>query len=159
MDKSSKMIKKVPVVGTKADVDDVVDDVEFEPPVPVVFKNKDGKVKCAAFVELADTPKRRARGLSKRASLGKMSGMIFDCTGPFWMKDVEFPLDLLFTDEYGKITEKTAMALDKEGDNLYPAHKYDSANAIELPFGFCDRHGVEVGDRVETADLVSRSGR
>jgi uncharacterized membrane protein (UPF0127 family) len=155
MDKSSKMIKKVPAVGTKADKD-VADDVEFEPPVPVVFKDDKGKVKCAAFIELADTPARRARGLSKRASLGKMSGMLFDCTGPFWMKDVEFPLDLLFTDEYGRITEKTAMAMDKEGDNLYPAHKYDSANAIELPFGFCDRHGVGVGDVVCAAELQGR---
>jgi uncharacterized membrane protein (UPF0127 family) len=154
MDKSSKMVKKVPAVGTRADPEDV----KFEPPVPVVFKDRRGKVKCAAFVELADTPERRARGLSKRASLGKMSGMVFDCAGPFWMKDVEFPLDLLFTDEYGRITEKTAMDLDKDGDNLYPAHKYDSANAIELPLGFCDRHGIEVGDVVSAAS-VTREGR
>lgn len=153
MDKSSKMVKKVPAVGTKADGDES-DAVEFEPPVPVVFKGSDGEVKCAAFVELADTPERRRVGLSKRASLGKMSGMVFDCTGPFWMKDVEFPLDLLFTDEYGRITEKTAMAVDRDGDNLYPAHKYDSANAIELPLGFCDRHGVEIGDVVVPAEVA-----
>ena len=153
MKKSSKMVKKVTAVGTKADDPEV----EFDPPVPIVFKDRKGKVKCAAFVELADTPERRARGLSKRASLGKMAGMVFDCAGPFWMKDVEFPLDLVFTDKYGRITEKTAMAIDRDGDNLYPAHKYDSENAIELPYGFCDRHGIEVGDRAVTASL-SRGG-
>lgn len=149
MRKGAKMVKKVPAVGTKSDGGDV----EFDPPVPVVFRDRKGKVKCAAFVELADTPERRARGLSKRASLGKMSGMVFDCAGPFWMKDVEFPLDLVFTDDSGVITEKTAMAVDRDGRNLYPAHKWASTHAVELPEGFCDAHGVEVGDSVVPAEL------
>ena len=136
------MTKLVPATG-----------VRFDPPVPVVFRDPGGRTKCAAFLEFADTPERRRVGLSKRASLGAMSGMLFDCAGPFWMKDVAFPLDLVFTDESGRITEKTAMALDRDGDNLYPAHRYESANAIELPSGFCDAHGVEVGDEVVPVGL------
>lgn len=148
MQKNSKMVKNVPAVGVRADRKDAA---LFDSAVPVFFKGKKGKVKCAAFVELADTPERQRVGLSKRASLGKMSGMVFSCTGPFWMKDVEFPLDLVFTDDSGRILEKTAMAVDKEGRTLYPSSVDGSTHAVELPYGFCDRHGIEVGDTI-TAD-------
>lgn len=146
------MVKKVPATGTKSDGSEV----KFDAPVPVVFKGRDGKPKCAAFVELADTPERRAAGLSKRASLGKMAGMVFDCRGPFWMKDVEFPLDLLFTDDSGTVTEKTAMAVDKSGRILYSSLDPSSTHAIELPSGFCDRHGIEVGDSVVPSGLQDK---
>lgn len=154
MDKRSKLVKMVPAVGTKVDSG-------RDLPRKVVMKIKDGetgKVKCAAIVEIADTPELRTRGLSKRASLGKMSGMFFDCHGPFWMKDVEFPLDLCYVDDYGKVTEKVAMELDKEGRNLYPRTKFASVSAIELPHGFCDRHGIKVGDVFEPARMVKRNG-
>lgn len=150
MDKESVIVKKVPAVGTK---------VESEKDLPrkVVMKIKDGetgKTKCAAFVEIADTQELRRKGLSKRAALGKMSGMFFDCHGPFWMKDVEFPLDLCYVDEYGKVTEKMAMSVDKEGRTLYPRTKTASVNAIELPSGFCDKHGIKIGDVLVPAKMV-----
>lgn len=151
MKKTSKLVKKITAVGTKADAQDLKE--MFDPPVPVVFRDGKGRKKCAAFLELADTRERRERGLSKRASLGKMSGMVFNCRGPFWMKDVEFPLDLVFTDRAGHITEKTAMAMDRSGSTLYPAHDMRSMNAIELPRGFCDKYGVDVGDTVSVAEL------
>ena len=150
MGKKSKIVKRVPAVGTKTDS-------ENDLPKRVVMRIRDGetgRTKCAAFVEIANTPELRRRGLSKRASLGKMSGMFFDCHGPFWMKDVEFPLDLCYVDESGKVTEKMAMPVDKEGKNLYPRTKTASVSALELPFGFCDRHGVKVGDVLVPSKMV-----
>ena len=73
MDKASKMTKRIPAIGVKTEKGD---SVAFDAPVPVLFKGKDGCTKGAAFVELADTPERRERGLSKRASLGRMGGMV-----------------------------------------------------------------------------------
>ena len=73
MDKKSLIVKKVPATGTKVDS-------ERDLPRRVVMKIKDGetgKTKCAAFVEIADTDALRRKGLSKRASLGRMSGMFF----------------------------------------------------------------------------------
>lgn len=139
--KTSKLVKTIPAVGHKADPHDI--------PKKVLMKFEDGetgKTKCAAFVEIADTEPLRRRGLSKRASLGRSEGMWFDCHGPFWMKDVEFPLDLCYLDEYGKVTEKVAMVKDKEGRTLYPRQKYASVQAIELPAGFCDKNGIKIGD-------------
>ena len=72
--------------------------------------------------------------------------MYFDCKGPFWMKDVEFPLDLCYLDESGVVTEKVAMAKDKTGSTLYPRKNMESIQAIELPAGYCSEHGIKIGD-------------
>jgi uncharacterized membrane protein (UPF0127 family) len=85
-----------------------------------------------------------------------MSGMFFDCAGPFWMKGVEFPLDLVFTDESGRVTEKTAMAVDKEGSRRYYPGDPESRNAVELPLAFCERHGIGAGDTIEPVSLSGR---
>jgi len=140
MKKISKLVKRIPAVGHEAG---------DEVPKRVLMKFEDGetgRTKCAAFIEIADTQPLRTRGLSKRASIGRNDGMWFDCRGPFWMKDVEFPLDLCYLDESGAVTEKIAMAKDKAGRTLYSRTKYASVQAVELPAGFCDRHGIKVGD-------------
>lgn len=139
MIKWSKIIKRISGVATKSS--DVPKKVlmKFESP-------KTGKTKCAMVVEIADTQELRRKGLSKRASLGKNAGMYFDCNGPFWMKDVEFPLDLCYLDEAGRVTEKVAMAKDKLGRTLYPRQKSASIQAIELPYGYCDKKGIKIGD-------------
>lgn len=149
-EKGAKMTKKVDAVGEK------VDDREMK---RLAFRFRDGKTsrtKCAAFVEIADTAERRRVGLSKRASMDDMGGMFFDCKGPFWMKDVNFPLDLCYLDEHGAITEKIAMAKDVDGTKLYPRTKEASVHAIELPAGFCDRFGLKVGDYITVEGKVRK---
>ena len=72
--------------------------------------------------------------------------MFFDKAGTFWMKDVNFPLDIVFVDKRGKILEKYGMIVDKTGSTLYaPTKKAD--HAIELPFGFIDKYGIKEGDK------------
>ena len=137
MNKRSKLVKRIPGMA-EADI-----------PKKVLMKFEDPETahtKCAMVVEIADTRDLRERGLSKRASIGKSSGMYFDCHGPFWMKDVEFPLDLCYLDESGAVTEKVAMAKDKLGRTLYPRKSANSVQAIELPAGFCSKHGIKIGD-------------
>lgn len=117
--------------------------------VAMAFEDgKSGRAKALSLVEIADTPSLRRTGLSKRASIGSVDGMYFDCRGPFWMKDVEFPLDLCYLDAGGVVTEKVAMAKDKNGGTLYHASSPRSVSAVELPSGFCRRFGIAVGDRL-----------
>ena len=144
MKKKSKLTKIVDCVGYETNAR-----LENEIPKKVLMKIEDGdtcRTKCAAFIEIADTPYLQSKGLMKRASLGNASGMWFDCKGPFWMKNVEFPLDLCYIDNKGVITEKMAMAKDKKGRTLYRCKKAESVQAIELPYGFCDKHGIKIGD-------------
>ena len=55
-------------------------------------------------VEVADTLKKRRLGLGKRTSLKKGWGMlfIFEKRKPyrFWMKDMQFPLDIIWLDNH-----------------------------------------------------------
>jgi len=55
-------------------------------------------------VEVADTLKKRSLGLGKRTSLKKGWGMlfVFEKRKPhrFWMKDMQFPLDIIWLDNY-----------------------------------------------------------
>ena len=55
-------------------------------------------------VEVADTLKKRSLGLGKRTSLKKDWGMlfVFETLKPhrFWMKDMQFPLDIIWLDNH-----------------------------------------------------------
>jgi len=55
-------------------------------------------------VEVADTIKKRNLGLGKRASLKKNWGMLFVFEKRkhhrFWMKDMQFPLDIIWLDNH-----------------------------------------------------------
>lgn len=114
------------------------------------FKGSDGQVKAAALVMIADTPGLRELGLSGRKALDQGTGMFFDKAGTYWMKDVGFPLDIVFTDAKGKILHKEAMAVEK--NPARPRALYSgplgTEHAVELPGGWCEAHGIGIGDTV-----------
>lgn len=119
--------------------------------VKVVFTGADGTVKAAATLEIADTDETRAAGLSKRASLPDGRGMFFDRAGAYWMKDVNFPLDLTFVTKEGEVLETVAMPVDRGGVFHYSPSRENAAkaaHAIETPMGFLAAHGVGPGDTV-----------
>lgn len=119
--------------------------------VKVTFVGPDGKVKAAAVLEVADTPETRAAGLSKRASLDDGHGMFFDRAGVYWMKDVNFPLDLTFVTKEGEVLETVPMPVDRNGVFHYSPsveNAAKAAHAIETPLGYLAAHGVVPGDTV-----------
>ena len=119
--------------------------------VKVSFTGADGTVKASAVLEIADTDETRAAGLSKRAALADGHGMFFDCAGIYWMKDVNFPLDLTFVTKEGEVLETVAMPLDRGGVFHYSpsvANAAKAAHAIETPLGYLAAHGVAPGDLV-----------
>ena len=58
-------------------------------------------------VSVADTPEKREQGLSGTASLTDKQGMLFVFDSPnrpsFWMKDMNYSLDIIWIDENKKI--------------------------------------------------------
>lgn len=103
-------------------------------------------------VEIADTPPTRALGLSGRSLLAPGTGMLFVFQTPgyhsFWMKDMQFPLDILWFDAQGVLVEMIEHApvlLDDQPLSTYTPH-HPITYALELASGFARTYGFEIGD-------------
>lgn len=104
-------------------------------------------------VEVVDTDASRAQGLSGHAPLESDQGMLFvfetDGAYPFWMKDMLFPIDILWVDAQGKVVH-----IEKNvAPDTYPASFTPDSPAryvLEVPAGFTDQHDIQIGD---TANL------
>lgn len=120
-----------------------------------VFSGKDGKKKAGALLQIADTVQKKKKGLSNRESLEPFGGMVFPGSRYFWMKDTNFPLELVYTDANGVIVDKIDMPVDKEGKNTYYSQKPEAKDAYELPSGFFEKNKLEIGDRISRKKLRS----
>jgi len=108
-------------------------------------------------LEVADSPEERVKGLSGRDSLGENEGMVFvfEQPGiyPFWMRQMKFELDFLWVRDCRvvELTEKvppTAWQSGRAGPTrVSPSQPVDMV--IEVNGGFVERHGVELGDKIE----------
>jgi uncharacterized membrane protein (UPF0127 family) len=96
-------------------------------------------------VEVASNQAQEEQGLSGRASLPQGRGMLlaFQYNGDWgiWMKDMEFPIDILFISETGSVVSIDAnVSPDTYPQVFYPplAVRY----VLELPAGFAAAHGI-----------------
>ncbi|MBX4200205.1 DUF192 domain-containing protein [Candidatus Parcubacteria bacterium] len=100
-------------------------------------------------VYIADTPALEELGLSYRKSLPANTGMLFIFSTPsapgFWMKDMNFSLDMIWISLEGKIVSITKDI----SPSTYPKAFYPPSvikYVLEVPAGFSDAEGVKVGD-------------
>jgi uncharacterized protein len=105
-------------------------------------------------IEISADALSRARGLSGRESLCEDCGMVFIFGGEakysFWMKDMNFPLDILYIkgDEIVEIFKNVQILDDmNEIKEIFPNKKADKV--LELNAGWCEAHNVQVGDKIE----------
>jgi uncharacterized membrane protein (UPF0127 family) len=101
--------------------------------------------------EVADTPARKQRGLSGRASLGEDQGMLFPYAEPgrhgFWMPDMHFDIDILWI-RAGRIVHVEPGVSKDDAQRVYrPREPADLV--LELPAGTAQRRGFHVGDAVQ----------
>ena len=108
-------------------------------------------------VEVESTEAAREQGLSGRTSLPEGKGMLFvfeqDGDWGFWMKDMNFPIDIIFisatkTPGVGSVVSVAANA-SPEGYNQNPPQIFYPPLAVryvlEVPAGFAAKHGVVPG--------------
>lgn len=114
----------------------------------VIFENG-----VKVVVEVADTPEKQGRGLSGRLELGPDEGMLFIFPEPkrasFWMKDMEFYLDLIWIDEGFQIRD-ISTNLPPCNTNQCPTYrpKEPIKYVLEVNAGLAEKNSIKIGDSV-----------
>ena len=114
------------------------------------------KIGSATFqTEIADTMATQARGLSYRTSLGADDAMLFVFASAtvqnFWMKDMNFPLDMIWIGD-GKVNGFAENAAPQPGVPLWSLTIYSSPGGtdkvLEVNAGIVAKYRIKVGDPV-----------
>jgi hypothetical protein len=112
------------------------------------------------MVDLALTPAEQEQGLSGRKDLAENQGMLFVFNTPgkysFWMKDMNFPIDMIWlAPSGGGDREAKVVYIKKNADpKLYPENygpginDGDAKYVLEVVSGFSEKNNLKVGDEV-----------
>ena len=116
---------------------------------------KDSGVSTRVNVDIADSAEERELGLSGRRYLGDYDGMLFvfekNTNSSFWMKDMYFPIDIIFIDSSGFITHIVENAQPCE-DSSCPLISSNGwyRSVLEVNAGFCELNNVALGNGVSS---------
>lgn len=103
------------------------------------------------YAEIVEDQKKNELGLGGREKLCKYCGMLFVFNEKgrqnFWMKDMNFPIDILWID--GKeIVHMERNVSPRDQKHIYFSEK-PSDKVLELPAGTCDKENIKNGDSIE----------
>jgi len=104
------------------------------------------------FVEVADTPEKRAQGLMFRQELADDGGMLFifpeQGIYSFWMKNTLIPLDIIWIDKEQKVVFIKQDALPCKTD-ICPSNnpEKEAKYVLELKAGIVEAIGLEAADK------------
>jgi hypothetical protein len=131
---------------------------------PIIFK-KEGNLRILKKesdsliinldIEIADTDYERETGLMYRSSMQSKEGMlfVFDDVSMhyFYMKNTEFPLDLIFVDDQMHIAsfQKNAQPLNENSLSSEVPVKF----VLEVNAGMADKWSLEIGDSISYEKL------
>ena len=108
-------------------------------------------------IELADTAEKKSQGLSGRNGLPQNQGMLFVYDTPafysFWMKDMQFSIDIIWIDEDYKIIDITkGVSPDSFPQSFQP--QKPAQYVLEVNAGFGEKNNIKIGDTVERLQLL-----
>jgi uncharacterized membrane protein (UPF0127 family) len=116
----------------------------------VEFVGSNGMV-TTVYVEVADTPEALRQGLMYRTSLDEHKGMLFifsrDVPQSFWMENTPLPLDMVFVNSRMAVVDINHNATPYSLDVF--TSKESCRYVVEVNGGFCEEHGIGVGDRMK----------
>lgn len=108
----------------------------------------------ALVLEVADTDRLRTKGLSGHAPLRQNEGMLFvfseDDYYGFWMKDMLFPIDIIWLDREYRIVDKKEHAAPESYPQVFVPEE-PARYVVELSAGFFAEHHLEVGNIMQIA--------
>lgn len=102
-------------------------------------------------LEVVRTPAKQARGLSGRQSLKANTGMLFVYETPsipgFWMKEMNFPIDIIWIDQNKKVVDITEnLAPETYPQVFYP--RSPMQYVLEVNANWSKTRNISVGDEV-----------
>jgi uncharacterized protein len=112
----------------------------------------DGRIRVE--VEVMLTPAAQEKGLSGHAPLAADQGMLFLFDSPqrygFWMKDMTFPIDIIWIagEKVADITVNAAIPVQGQDLPIY-SPRVPVDKVLEVPAGFAALHGLRIGSTVE----------
>jgi len=106
-------------------------------------------------VEVADSAEEWSQGLSGREQLAGDEGMLFvfddQVRRSFWMRQMRFPLDMLFI-RNGRVSELfprvPAPGEGQDGREIRIQSQEPADWVLEVNSGWAQEHGIKVGDEV-----------
>jgi hypothetical protein len=103
--------------------------------------------------EIAETTDQRRQGLMFRDSLATDRGMLFvfkkEGIYKFWMKNMRFPLDIIWISQDKRIVDIRQNAQPCQGpcESMVPAGQ--ARFVLEVSAGFIQRHRLKIGDKAK----------
>jgi len=104
------------------------------------------------YIEIAQTPEERRKGLQARKYLGKDKGMLFIFSESqkysFWMKDTLIPLDIVWIDDQKRIVTVMSNVLPCKTEQC-PVYAPDKSAlyVLEINTGSASELSLKVGDQ------------
>lgn len=107
-------------------------------------------------LEVADDPVARVKGLAGRDRLNEGEGMLFVFDAPdiecFWMKDVNFPIDIFWFDSEKRLIHHISNLSPETYPNSF-CPPSPSQYVVELPAGTIEKLSIEHGDTLTVENL------
>ncbi len=126
----------------------------YETATVTVVDETNGTQLASVDVRIADTYSKRYTGLSNTTSLDDGEGMLFihdrQKNYSYVMRNMDFPLDIIFVDANGTITKIHHAPLEPPGTSEGELTRYTGYGkyVLEVPIGYTNRTGVSEGDRL-----------
>lgn len=110
-------------------------------------------------LEIAKTQQEKEIGLSKKKILEKNAGMLFlfEKPGyyPFWMKDMKFPIDIIYIRNDRIVTIHKNVKPPKNPNDRLPLYnsKEPADTILEINAGLAQKYNIKEGDIVKIKNL------
>lgn len=103
-------------------------------------------------IEIVIDPSDKAKGLSGRESLSDDNGMLFVYEEPsiysFWMKDMNFAIDIIWIDKNKKVIDITHDVRPESYPKTFSSQS-PAQYILEVNSGWAEKHAVEIEDSAE----------
>ncbi len=110
------------------------------------------------YVEVAKTSKEQEIGLAKYTSLPKNKAMYFPFEKPdyysFWMKNMSFPIDILFIREGKIVTIFSSVPVPGKTQTNLPTYQPSTPadSVLEINAGLSKKYGLRTGNYVQISN-------